>query len=416
MDGLWATALVLFVLTEVIAVLAAACREAAASRLESRAREKGKRIPKRLVESLEPAARSAQVLTMILVCLAWVMFLPRFLDATKPWVFAATVLGAAALTVVLVDLVPSALAQMGPERIVFAFRWPLAMFCLLVSPVFALGGKLEQFSKHVAGVTKKESEERLDDEILEALSQGEREGYIESEERQMIEGVIEFHDIQVREVMTPRIDSVTIEMDATFEDAARLVLEKGHSRIPVFEDNRDNIVGILYEKDLLGQVVRKGAFQGAVADVMRKPYFIPETKSISLLLKEMRAKQLHIAIVLDEYGGTSGLVTIEDLLEEIVGEIEDEYDEANGLPLIRRVSGDALEIDAKYHIDDLSKVLGIELSEEGDFDTIGGLVSSEMGRIPSVGEQLEIDGIRLIIIDADDRKVKRLRVETLRDS
>jgi len=416
MDGLWAKALALFVFTEIVAVLAAACREAAASRLENLAREKSKKIPHQLSELLEAASRAAQVFTMVLACLVWVMVLPRLLDGNGRWFSAAIVLAAAAATVALVDLVPSALAQMGPERIVFAFRWPLVLFCFIAAPVIAVGGKLEQLCKRIAGVTDKESEERVDDEILEAVSLGEREGYIESEERQMIEGVIEFHDIQVREVMTPRIDIVTIELAATFEDAANIIVEKGHSRIPVFEGNRDNIVGILYEKDLLAHVVRKGGFRGAVADVMRKPYFIPETKSISLLLKEMRSRQLHIAIVLDEYGGTSGLVTIEDLLEEIVGEIEDEYDEANGLPPIRRLSPDALEVDGKYHIDDLSKVLGIELSEEGDFDTVGGFVSSEMGRIPRVGEQLETDGIRLVVIDADDRKVKRLRVETIKDS
>jgi len=415
MDGLWAKALVL-VFTEVLACLSVACRESSSSRLEGVAREKGKTIPVGLVDLLENAFQVSRALTLVLVGLCWVWWLPGLLSKYDLlWSKGLVVLAAAAVTVFLFDMLPSAIVQMGPEYIIFAFRKVLVLLCVITRPFVGLSRKLETVARRVAGVTEEESEERVDDEILEAVSAGEREGYIGEEERQMIEGVIEFHDIQVREVMTPRIDIVTIEGGASLKDAADIIVKKGHSRIPVYEDNRDNIIGILYEKDLLAHIFKKGEFQGTVADCQRKPYFIPEAKSISLLLKEMRAHQMHIAIVLDEYGGTSGLVTIEDLLEEIVGEIEDEYDEANGMPPIRRISADAVEVGGKYHIDNLNKVLNIELPEDGDFDTIGGFVSSEMGRIPRIGERLETDGVRVIVLDADDRKVKRLRVETISD-
>ena len=227
----------------------------------------------------------------------------------------------------------------------------------------------------------------------------------DAEERELIMSVLEFTDTIVREVMVPRTDMVTIEGSASTDDAVDLVLESGRSRIPVTGESVDHVVGVIYGRDLL-ELFDQEATARSVLEISHEAYFVPETKPISELLREMQASQQHMAIVIDEFGGTAGLVTIEDLIEEIVGEIVDEYDEEE--PMIVEVDGSWL-VDARLDVDDLAEVVGIELPSD-EWDTVGGLVLELAGRVPEEGEAFDHDGLVFTAYSVQGRRVAKVRV------
>jgi CBS domain containing-hemolysin-like protein len=228
----------------------------------------------------------------------------------------------------------------------------------------------------------------------------------------MIESLLEFHDAEVTEVMTPRTDIVCFEASLTVEDSIPKAIACGHSRIPVFGKDIDEIVGVLYVKDLLRYVGNSQKTRMLLSEVVRRVTFVPETKKISELLAEFRAERFHIALILDEYGGTSGLVTIEDIIEEIVGEIVDEYDTAE-MSMIHQVSADVFDLDGRAHIDDVASVLSVELPESDDYETIAGFIFCTLGKVPKEGEEFEHECLRFCITAADERKIKRVRVQVL---
>ena len=252
-------------------------------------------------------------------------------------------------------------------------------------------------------------ETALKAEILQVASEGNAEGAVKSEEMEMIESVIEFGERQAGEIMTPRTEIVALPVDADTETIRRTILEAGHSRIPVYDGDIDNIIGILYAKDLLAMGDKDNV---NLRSIMRKPFFIPETKRLDDLLREFKARKMHMAIVLDEYGGTAGLVTVEDVIEEIVGDISDEYDRAES-PLIKRIDEKTFEVDGRMYIDDFNDATGLHLPEEQEYETVAGFVFSELGVIPSVGESLIADGAKFTVLAADQRKIIRLRVELI---
>ncbi|MDQ4094935.1 MAG: hemolysin family protein, partial [Actinomycetota bacterium] len=210
-----------------------------------------------------------------------------------------------------------------------------------------------------------------EEEIRHMVDVAEEEEEIEEEERELIHSVFEFGDTVVREVMVPRPDMVTVRADANLNEALKTILEAGYSRIPIFEGDTDNITGVLYAKDLLKQIHEKKKNGGKVASLGRAPLFVPEQKKVAELLREMQQQRIHMAIVVDEYGGTAGLVTIEDLIEEIVGEIVDEYDQEE--PLVEPVDDETIRVDAKMPIDEVNELLDVNLPHE-EWDTVGGLV------------------------------------------
>jgi putative hemolysin len=226
----------------------------------------------------------------------------------------------------------------------------------------------------------------------------------------MIESVIEFGETHAGEIMTPRTDIFALPVETPWEQACRQTFDAGHTRVPVYSGDLDNIIGILYAKDLLAHVGRSEP--RALREIMRKPFFVPETKLLDNLLKEFKVRKVHLAVVLDEYGGTAGLVTIEDVLEEIVGDIADEYDRIPPA-LIHRVDPATLEVDGRVHIDDLNDALALAIPEDEDYDTVAGMVFSELGYIPKAGEQLEAHGARFTVLAADERKITKLRVKAL---
>ncbi len=231
-------------------------------------------------------------------------------------------------------------------------------------------------------------------------------GVLDEDENEMIHRIFEMKDIVVREIMVPRTDIQALEVGSPVEDVAKLVVDAGHSRLPVYEGTIDKVVGVVYAKDLLRFWVNKGK-NVKLADVMRPPLFVPETKIISDLLKDMKVKRVHIATVVDEYGGTSGLVTIEDILEEIVGDIQDEYD-VEEEEFDEAGEGRYL-VDARMDIDELSEKLGIEIPKE-DFDTLGGFLVHMVNNIPAVNEKIDYGNISFTITEADERRISRVEV------
>ena len=249
-----------------------------------------------------------------------------------------------------------------------------------------------------------DSEESLEKAILEARAEGE----VEPDEESMLLGILRFNDLQVQDTMIPRTDIDCVPEDMPLPEVARVIVESGHSRIPVFRDTRDNMIGILHAKDVLACLLDKEGAPPPVSEVMREPFFVPETKPIRTLLQEFRARKQHIAIALDEYGGTSGLITIEDVLEEIVGDIEDEHD-APRQEDIRAVGDKVYELTGRALLEDLEE-LGVNISSD-EVDTIGGYLSMMAGHVPGTGESFSIKGWTFTIIDADMKLIRLLRME-----
>ncbi|MGK2965292.1 MAG: hemolysin family protein [Tepidiformaceae bacterium] len=247
---------------------------------------------------------------------------------------------------------------------------------------------------------------RAYDDILSLVEREEAAGGVEEEERRMIRGIIDLEDKSAREIMVPRIDIAAVDIDDDLTAASQMINERGFSRVPVYRESIDDVVGILYAKDLL-RALTNGNGTARLAGLLRQPVFIPESKRLDQLLTEMRSTRTHLAIVVDEYGGTAGLVTIEDLLEEIVGEIEDEYDISQ--PTMEMISEDEVVLDAGAPTDILDELFGYEVESE-DFDTVGGFVIHQLGRVPAVGDEVMVDGLQLRVLSMSGRRVRRIRI------
>jgi len=310
---------------------------------------------------------------------------------------------------------PNAWARYGGSGFLSVTLPALLAMRYILYPAVAVHRVTDLLVRRLAGVPQADDKQveadQIEQEILEAISEGELAGAVHEEDAEMIESVMEFRDKDVAEIMTPRTEIAALPSTATLADAKAMITREGHSRIPIYDENVDDIKGVLYAKDLLS-LDEGSPFRPA--EVMRKVPFVPETKRIPDLLAELREKQVHLAIVVDEYGGTAGLVTIEDIIEEIVGEIADEYEAPEPEP-IRRIGPHALEVDARVHINELNEELEIEIPEDKDYDTVGGFLFSEMGKIPEAGEQMRYENVRFSVLDAEERKINRLRIEVLAD-
>lgn len=271
----------------------------------------------------------------------------------------------------------------------------------------AVGGALDL----VRGRRLDEPVSAIQEEILAVVNEGEREGAILGDAVEMIHGLMELHEVQVSQIMTPRTDVVMLPLSMSIEEASREVVESGHSRLPVFHSSRDDIVGILYAKDLLPHLHDPESPGRSLASLsLRKPLYVPENKPVDVLLRDFQKQRIHLAVVLDDYGGVAGLVTIEDVIEEIVGEIQDEYDEEDA-PTVQIIDERTAEVDARLDIDCVNDQTGLNIPEGPDYDTIGGFVVANIGRIPHPGEFFVHNGAKFTVLDASDRAVRRLRVE-----
>jgi hemolysin (HlyC) family protein len=246
-------------------------------------------------------------------------------------------------------------------------------------------------------------------ELQDIIQESEEEGLINEDEGDMLHSIFEFGDTIVREIMVPRTDMVCCSCDAQLPEVLQAIFSSGHSRIPIFEGTADHIVGVVYAKDLL-RFWGAAPEQVAVPEVMRAPYFVPETKNVEDLLQDFRSKRVHMAIAIDEYGGTSGLITIEDLIEEIIGDIQDEYDAEEDW-LIEEENGSAL-VDARLNIEELEEHFDIAIPRE-KYDTVGGYVIHLLGHVPREGEEVRDDHLLLTVVESDERKVRKVRVRPL---
>jgi len=247
-----------------------------------------------------------------------------------------------------------------------------------------------------------------EEELKMLVSVGEEEGVLEEEEREMIHGIFEMGDMRVREVMVPRTDLVAIEANEPVEKAVDLVTKHGHTRIPLYEGNLDHIVGVLYAKDLLRAVVR--GEQKSLRDIARKPYFTPESNLVQDVLRDLRKNRVHMAIVVDEYGGTAGAVTIEDIIEEIVGPIQDEYDIGEE-DEIQFISPNEVVLDGRVSVDDVNELLKLEIAAD-DYDTIGGYVLNQLGAAPKVGATLKLGNAELRVEAVQGTRIKKVRIRS----
>jgi putative hemolysin len=248
--------------------------------------------------------------------------------------------------------------------------------------------------------------------IMTMVDAGEEGGVIEQEEKEMIYSIFQLGDTLAREVMVPRIDILGFDKSSTISGTTDALLKAGHSRAPVYDGTIDNIVGLVYVKDLLA-ALREGKDSGNVTELLREPYFVPEAKKADDLLAEMQTRRMHMAVVVDEYGGTAGVVTIEDIVEEIVGEILDEYDEAEELPM-QRVEEGVFIFSGRISLDDVNEVLGARLPKDIG-DTLGGLIFNRLGRVPAVGEAVEVGGLRLVVEQVAGRRIRSVRASRLPD-
>lgn len=316
---------------------------------------------------------------------------------------------------VVATWLPWAISRLFAEGFLF-HTWPVWKTLGTLTAPLVWGAKLLDTVLHrIAGQTPQSlDEETIEEEIRAIVTEGHREGLLEEDAREMIEGVMELGDADVSEIMTPRTDMHVVQVDMPWEEMVADVIESGHTRIPVFDSNRDDIIGVLYSKDLLPELATgEPDSRTPIRQLVRKPVFVPETKAVDDLLQMFQQLRTHIAIVLDEYGGVSGLVTIEDVLEEIVGEIVDEYDE-EAVEEIQLLDPDTCEALGRTHVDVINERMNLELPDDGEFDTIGGFVFTQLGRVPLVGETLVWqDQVRVEVIAATRRRIDRVRIQRI---
>lgn len=312
------------------------------------------------------------------------------------------------------EITPKTFAIRNPERFALAFFLLISGLVYILYPISRLlvivaNGIL----KLVGQKSIKEGPFLTAEELKTLVVLGEEEGVIEEKERKMIHSILEFGYTVAREIMVPRTEMVCVRVTQTIGEALEIAQEHGFSRIPVYEKNIDNIVGILYVKDLLNFITR-GRTELKVKDLSREAYYVPETKRVDELLKEFQLNKVHMAIVVDEYGGTAGLVTLEDVLEEIVGEIFDEYDfkeEAR----IEEISESQWELDGRLDVDAVGEFLGIKVDED-ETETLGGFITTALGHVPEVGESIKYDKYEFVVLEVENRRVSKVRVNLLEDN
>jgi putative hemolysin len=337
-------------------------------------------------------------------------------EAAGSIAFVVVTLVIALVSIIAGELVPKTLALNFPERLALFVARPIGFLQGLLSPIVWLVSRVSAVLVRLLGGTEKPQGGYLSTEELKVLVEtGSERGGIEEEEKEMITGVIELGETQVHEVMVPRIGIRAVNVDDPLDEVLDTIVAAGHSRLPVFTESLDNIIGILYAKDLLPYLKGNGLRRGEIdlRKLARPPAYVPESKPVDDLLHEMQVAKRHIAIVVDEYGGTAGLVTMEDVVEEIVGEIQDEYDTEE--PMIEDLSNDeeiGYRLDGRFSMDDLRDLFNLSDDDEPDedaYDTVGGFIVHRVGRIPLPGAEIPFrDEVVLRVEAADSRRVAKV--------
>lgn len=306
--------------------------------------------------------------------------------------------------VIIGNMLTRKIAFQDPERISGSLLKVLYFLTMLIYPLVKVFNSLNKsYSQNLLNNNNSVCSSLTEEEIIDLVATGEENGSIPQEERTLIHGVFEFDDTIAKDVMVPRPDIVAVEKDTTFAELLNIIKEEKFSRIPVYEDNIDNILGIVHIKDLMISFTQDKEF--TLLDYLRQPFFVPETKKVNELFEAMKKEKVHMAIVLDEYGSTAGLVTIEDLIEEIMGDIQDEHDVEE--PQLRRIDAETIEVNASLKIDDLNEQLGLELECE-EADTVGGLVFTELDRVPLEGDKVVLSEIEFSVKEMDGHRIEKV--------
>ncbi len=388
----------------IVAAAEASVAAASRARMRSLAGQGSRRAERLQIYASERASVLAVLSIVRLLAIVTAAGVATFLitrETGHGWGIIAIVTAAAVVALALADAIARLIVARSPDV------WGLRLVPVITAFRAVFGPVAWAIDRSLATFVPT-AEEEAQDETEEILRRAEIEHdgeVIEEDERQMIRGIIEMDDTFVREIMAPRIDIVALEVNETIDDAMKLIVARGFSRIPLYDETVDNIVGIIYAKDLMRCLTENR--RPSLRDVARPPYFIPESKRVDELLDELRLSKVHIAIVVDEYGGTAGLVTIEDLLEEIVGEIQDEYDREEAP--IERISESEAILDARVSIDALAELFGYAPAEDEDYDSIGGFVYHHLGKVPAAGDEVRVDGLTLRVLSVLGRRIKKVR-------
>ncbi len=384
--------------------------------------ESGQKHVSRALKLGEDATRlmaTYQFLSIVLDSLIVLLIIATFVDpieqATKNDVgLSVLYVGLVSLTSVLLlvvgDRIPTVIGASRPERYAIIAGWAMFNLVRFFAPLILL---ILRVSGHIAALLGGSSSSQLvtEEEIKTLVDAGQEEGVLEDEEKEMIYSIIRFFDDTLaREVMVPRIDIVALDIDSTIEEALDLIITEGHSRIPVYRDTIDNIVGSLYAKDLL-KVWRDGQKPESLQSLLREAYFIPESKKASDLLIELQERKTHLVYVVDEFGGTAGILTIEDLVEEIVGEIQDEYDFKEEA-LYEEVNDTEYIFNARIDLDNVNHLLGVSLPTE-ESDTLGGYIFEKLGRVPVPGDEITANQVVIRILSVTGRRIRRVNVKKI---
>ncbi|MDR1959360.1 MAG: hemolysin family protein [Planctomycetaceae bacterium] len=310
--------------------------------------------------------------------------------------------------------IPSTLASLWATPIIYFF-WPFWSFLMVCAvPLEMVARFCDAIFFRLAGYSPDTSEEeQFSEEIRTIVSEGHREGLLEDEARGMIEGIMDLSSVVVSEVMTPRTDICSMPKSLSWEEMLAFVIKTPHSRIPVYDTNRDDIIGILIAKDLLPELAKVSMeYRASWTTLLREPVFVPETKPVASLLHEFQTNHSHLVIVLDEYGGVSGIATLEDIIEEIVGEIVDEYD-PDLIDNIEKISENTYLVLGRIHIDDINERLRIKLPDDQDYDTLAGFLLDQFEHVPVNGEFLDFENFRITVAGATPRRIEKVRIEPI---
>jgi len=313
------------------------------------------------------------------------------------------------ILLIFCEITPKIFAVRRPESYCQQVSLPISVLAVIFSPMTIFLSTTVEFLTDRLGLKERFEEKALVGNELDALLElGQEQGELEADEREMIHSIFEFGETEVREVMIPRTDMICVEKNATIDDLLKLVESKGYTRIPVYDETIDNIRGIIHAKDLLAIISNTTKNAVSLLSLARPPYFVPESKRINELFREFQNEKLHMAIVVDEYGGTAGLVTLEDVIEEIVGEIQDEYDKEP--PLFRWVDDRTLLVDAKIDIDQLNEIIDIELPTEEGYESLGGFILDSMGNVPNQNESILYGNFDLIVTRVEKNRILEVKI------
>jgi CBS domain containing-hemolysin-like protein len=412
------TLIVLLVAGLATAMFAAAAETSLTSvsriRIRSLAEEGNRRAQRVLRLHNDPNAYLTTILTLNTVALivastATAILIDGYLHSV-PQAAGTAVLSLIAL--MFCEIVPKSLALRFNERFALALGAPVALLTTVLRPLVGALTVLSRFVVRIATKGRQAPGPFVTEEELKLLvTVGEQEGIVEHEERQMIQGILEMTDKPVREVMVPRVDVVAVDVsEATVDDVIKVIMERGFSRIPIYDENIDNIVGVVYAKDLLRRGVRAGDDTGTIKEIARVPYFTPESKHVGELLHEMRERKVHMAIVVDEHGGTAGIVTLEDVIEEIVGPIRDEYDLGEQEEL-QVVSDNEVLVSPRFSLDDAREFLNLDIGES-EADTVGGLIYERLGEIPKAGDTLQLGSATVTVVSVRGQRIQSVRIDS----